>query len=115
MSLTPVDYVILILYFLFVLGIGWRLRKSVTSAGEFLTASHAVPVWITSLAFLAANLGAQEVVGMCASGAKYGIMTSHFYWLGAVPAMIFVGVFMMPFYYGSKARSVPEYLRMRFD
>jgi len=115
MSLTPVDYVILILYFLFVLGIGWRLRKSVTSAGEFLTAGHAVPVWITSLAFLAANLGAQEVVGMCASGAKYGIMTSHFYWLGAIPAMIFVGVFMMPFYYGSKARSVPEYLRMRFD
>lgn len=115
MSLTPVDYVVLILYFIFVLGIGWRLRKSVTSAGEFLTASHAVPVWITSLAFLAANLGAQEVVGMCASGAKYGIMTSHFYWLGAVPAMIFVGVFMMPFYYGSKARSVPEYLRMRFD
>jgi SSS family solute:Na+ symporter len=115
MSLTPVDYVILILYFLFVLGIGWRLRKSVTSAGEFLTAGHAVPVWITSLAFLAANLGAQEVVGMCASGAKYGIMTSHFYWLGAIPAMTFVGVFMMPFYYGSKARSVPEYLRMRFD
>jgi len=72
-------------------------------------------VWITSLAFLAANLGAQEVVGMCASGAKYGIMTSHFYWIGAVPAMLFVGVFMMPFYYGSKARSVPEYLRMRFD
>jgi SSS family solute:Na+ symporter len=115
LTLTPVDYFILILYFLFVVGIGWRLRKSVTSAGEFLTGGHAVPVWITSLAFLAANLGAQEVVGMCASGAKYGIMTSHFYWLGAVPAMIFVGVFMMPFYYGSKARSVPEYLKMRFD
>ncbi len=74
-----------------------------------------MPVWITSLAFLAANLGAQEVIGMCASGAKYGIMTSHFYWVGAVPAMLFIGVFMMPFYYGSKARSVPEYLRMRFD
>jgi solute:Na+ symporter, SSS family len=115
LTLTPVDYFILILYFLFVVGIGWRLRKSVTSSGEFLTGGHAVPVWITSLAFLAANLGAQEVVGMCASGAKYGIMTSHFYWLGAVPAMIFVGVFMMPFYYGSKARSVPEYLKMRFD
>jgi SSS family solute:Na+ symporter len=115
MHLTPVDYVILVLYFLFVIGIGWRLRKSVTSAGEFLTAGHSVPVWITSLAFLAANLGAQEVVGMCASGAKYGIMTSHFYWIGAVPAMLFVGVFMMPFYFGSKARSVPEYLKMRFD
>ncbi len=114
-TLSAVDYVILVLYFAFVLGIGWRLRKTVTSAGEFLTGGHKVPVWITSLAFLAANLGAQEVVGMCASGAKYGIMTSHFYWIGAVPAMLFVGVFMMPFYYGSKARSVPEYLRMRFD
>jgi SSS family solute:Na+ symporter len=72
-------------------------------------------VWITSLAFIAANLGAQEVIGMCASGAKYGIMTAHFYWLGAVPAMLFVGVFMMPFYYGSRARSVPEYLKLRFD
>jgi solute:Na+ symporter, SSS family len=72
-------------------------------------------VWITSLAFLAANLGAQEVIGMSASGAKYGIMTAHFYWVGAIPAMIFVGVFMMPFYYGSRARSVPEYLKLRFD
>lgn len=115
MTLTAVDYIILGLYFSFVLGIGWRLRKTVTSAGAFLTGTHKVPVWITSLAFLAANLGAQEVVGMAASGAKYGIMTAHFYWIGAVPAMLFVGVFMMPFYYGSKARSVPEYLRMRFD
>jgi SSS family solute:Na+ symporter len=114
-TLGTVDYLILVLYFAFVIGIGWKLRKTVTSAGEFLTAGHHVPVWITSLAFLAANLGAQEVVGMCASGAKYGIMTSHFYWIGAVPAMLFVGVFMMPFYYGSKARSVPEYLKMRFD
>ncbi len=88
MKLTTIDYVILILYFSFVIGIGWRLRKSVTSAGDFLTAGHKVPVWITSLAFLAANLGAQEVVGMCASGAKYGIMTAHFYWIGAVPAML---------------------------
>jgi len=114
-TLSTVDYLILILYFGVVIGIGWKLRKSVTSANEFLTAGHHVPVWITSLAFLAANLGAQEVVGMCASGAKYGIMTAHFYWIGAVPAMLFVGVFMMPFYYGSKARSVPEYLKMRFD
>lgn len=115
MKLATVDYAILSLYFCFVIAIGWKLRKSVTSAGDFLTAGHHVPVWITSLAFLAANLGAQEVVGMCASGAKYGIMTSHFYWIGAVPAMLFVGVFMMPFYYGSKARSVPEYLKLRFD
>src|SRR5207253_4171175 len=71
--------------------------------------------WVTGLAFLSANLGAQEVIGMGASGAKYGIATSHFYWIGAIPAMVFVGIFMMPFYYGSRARSVPEYLRLRFD
>ncbi len=115
MTLGPVDYLILALYFAFVLGIGWRLRKRVSTSGDFLLSGRAVPVWITSLAFLAANLGAQELIGMSASGAKYGIMTSHFYWIGAVPAMIFVGVFMMPFYYGSRARSVPEYLKLRFD
>ena len=115
MKLAPVDYVILALYFAFVLGIGWRLRKKISTSGDFLTSGHSVPVWITSLAFLAANLGAQELIGMCASGAKYGIMTAHFYWIGAVPAMLFVGVFMMPFYYGSRARSVPEYLKLRFD
>jgi SSS family solute:Na+ symporter len=115
LKLAIVDYFILALYFVFVLGIGWRLRKKISTAGAFLTAERSVPVWITSLAFLAANLGAQELVGMSASGAKYGIMTSHFYWIGAVPAMIFVGVFMMPFYYGSRARSVPEYLKLRFD
>jgi solute:Na+ symporter, SSS family len=115
LRLAPVDYVILALYFTVVLGIGWRLRKKVRSSSDFLTSGRAVPVWITSLAFLAANLGAQELIGMSASGAKYGIMTAHFYWIGAVPAMLFVGVFMMPFYYGSRARSVPEYLKLRFD
>ena len=115
MNLAPVAYLILALYFVFVLGIGWRLRKKISTSGDFLTSGRAVPVWITSLAFLAANLGAQELVGMSASGAKYGIMTSHFYWIGAVPAMLFVGLFMMPFYYGSRARSVPEYLKLRFD
>lgn len=115
MRLQFVDYLILGLYFAFVVGIGSRLKRSVASSSDFLTSSRSVPLWITSLAFLAANLGAQELVGMCASGAKYGIMTAHFYWVGAVPAMIFVGVFMMPFYYGSRARSVPEYLKLRFD
>jgi SSS family solute:Na+ symporter len=114
-KLAPVDYVILVLYFAFVLGIGWRLRKGISSSGDFLTSGRSVPVWITSLAFIAANLGAVELIGMAASGAKYGIMTAHFYWLGAIPAMLFMGIFMMPFYYGSKARSVPEYLKMRFD
>jgi SSS family solute:Na+ symporter len=115
MTLHLVDYSVLILYFAFVLGIGWFLRKSVSSSSDFLTSGHSLPLWITSLAFLAANMGALEMIGMCGSGAKYGMMTSHFYWVGAIPAMIFVGVFMMPFYYGSRARSVPEYLKLRFD
>src|SRR5579872_4243986 len=115
MSLGWIDYTILALYFSFVLAIGFSIRRRVTTSEDFLTSRHSVPLWITSLAFLAANLGAQEVVGMCASGAKYGLMTAHFYWLGAVPAMLFVGIFMMPFYYGSRARSVPEYLKLRFD
>ena len=115
MTLRAIDYASLIIYFAFVLMIGWLAKRKITSSEDFLTSKHSVPVWITSLAFIAANLGAQEMIGMCASGAKYGIMTAHFYWLGAVPAMVFVGVFMMPFYYGSRARSVPEYLKLRFD
>ena len=115
LNLAPVDYLILALYFAFVLGIGWIVKRKVATSADFLTSGRSVPVWITSLAFIAANLGAQEVIGMAASGAKYGIMTAHFYWIGAVPAMLFVGVFMMPFYYGSRARSVPEYLKLRFD
>jgi SSS family solute:Na+ symporter len=114
-TLASVDYLILVLYFAFVIGIGWLLKKKVSTSEDFLTSGRSLPVWITSLAFIATNLGAQEVIGMCASGAKYGIMTAHFYWLGAIPAMLFVGVFMMPFYYGSRARSVPEYLKLRFD
>ncbi len=115
LSLGVADYLVLLLYFAVVLAIGWRLRRSIRTADQFLTSGRSVPAVIASMAFLAANLGAQELVGMSASGAKYGIMTAHFYWIGAVPAMLFVGLFMMPFYYGSKARSVPEYLRLRFD
>ncbi|MGE5647766.1 MAG: sodium:solute symporter family protein [Acidobacteriota bacterium] len=115
MTLAFVDYLILALYFCFVIGIGWLLKKKVSTAEEFLTSGRSLPVWITSLAFIATNLGAQEVIGMCASGAKYGVLTAHFYWVGAIPAMLFVGLFMMPFYYGSRARSVPEYLKLRFD
>lgn len=115
MTLTFVDYAILFIYFGFVIGIGWLLHRKISTSEDFLTSARSVPVWITSLAFVATNLGAQELIGMCASGAKYGILTSHFYWIGAVPGMLFVGIFMMPFYYGSKARSVPEYLKLRFD
>src|SRR5690625_3358702 len=115
MHLRFIDYLIIALYFAFVLGIGFFIRKKVKTGSEFLTSNRSIPLWITSLAFISANLGAQEVMGMAASGAKYGIMTSHFYWLGAIPAMVFLGIFMMPFYYGSKVRSVPEYLAKRFD
>jgi solute:Na+ symporter, SSS family len=115
LTLAYIDYIILVIYFAFVLGIGWVLKRGVSTSEDFLTSGRSVPLWITSLAFVATNLGAQELIGMCASGAKYGIMTAHFYWVGAIPAMLFVGLFMMPFYYGSRARSVPEYLALRFD
>jgi SSS family solute:Na+ symporter len=114
-SLRAIDYAILGVYFAFVVGIGWWLRKSQRTSEDFFLSGRSIPAWVAGLAFLSANLGAQEVIGMAASGAKYGMATSHFYWVGAVPAMVFVGVFMMPFYYGSKARSVPEYLKLRFD
>lgn len=115
MKLELIDYLIIAIYFVFVIGIGFLLKRQVKSANDFLMSNRNIPLWITSLAFISANLGAQEVLGMAANGAKYGLYTVHFYWLGAALAMIFLGVFMMPFYYGSKARSVPEYLKLRFD
>jgi SSS family solute:Na+ symporter len=113
--LGGIDYAILLIYFGFVIGIGWVLKRYMKGSTDFFLSGRSIPAWVTGLAFLSANLGAQEVIGMGASGAKYGIMTSHFYWVGAIPAMVFLAIFMMPFYYGSKARSVPEYLKMRFD
>ena len=91
------------------------LKKKIKTGNDFLMSNRSIPLWITSLAFISANLGAQEVLGMAASGAKYGMYTAHFYWIGAAFAMIFLGIYMMPFYYGSKARSVPEFLKLRFD
>jgi len=114
-TLHWIDYAIMLLYFAFVLGIGAILRRYVHTSEDFFLSGRSIPAWVTGLAFISANLGAQEVIGMGASGAKYGIATSHFYWVGAIPAMVFVGLFMMPFYYGSRARSVPEYLKLRFD
>jgi SSS family solute:Na+ symporter len=115
MNLQTADYLIIITYFLFVIGVGFLIKRKIRSSNDFLSSNRSIPLWITSLAFISANLGAQEVIGMVASGAKYGIMTVHFYWVGAIFAMVFLGVFMMPFYYGSRARSVPEYLSLRFD
>lgn len=115
MELHLIDYSIIGIYFLFVIGIGFLLKKKIKTGNDFLMSNRSIPLWITSLAFISANLGAQEVLGMAANGAKYGLYTAHFYWLGAIFAMVFLGVFMMPFYYGSKARSVPEFLKLRFD
>src|SRR2546425_731770 len=105
----------MLVYFIFVLGIGFLLKRKVKTSTDSFPAGRAIHAGVCGLAFISANFGAQEVIGMGASGAKYGIAPSHFYWIGAIPAMVFVGIFMMPFYYGSRARSVPEYLRLRFD
>jgi len=113
--LAAIDYAIMVVYFAAVLGVGFALKRVMRTSTDFFLAGKTLPAWVTGLAFISANLGAQEVIGMGASGAKYGIATSHFYWIGAIPAMLFVGLFMMPFYYGSRARSVPEYLKLRFD
>jgi solute:Na+ symporter, SSS family len=110
-----IDWTIMGVYFAFVLGIGVALKRYMRTSRDYFLSGRAIPAWIAGLAFISANLGAQEVIGMAASGAKYGMATSNFYWVGAIPAMVFLGVFMMPFYYGSRARSVPEYLKLRFD
>jgi solute:Na+ symporter, SSS family len=110
-----VDYAILAVYFLVVLGIGLAARRYVRTGLDFFLSGRSMPAWITGLAFIAANLGALEILGLAANGAKYGIATVHFYWIGAIPAMVFLGIVMMPFYYNSKVRSVPEYLRLRFN
>nr|WP_221315921.1 sodium:solute symporter family protein [Saccharopolyspora gloriosae] len=109
-----VDYVLLALYFVFVLGIGYLARRSVSTSLDFFLSGRALPAWVTGLAFIAANLGAIEIIGMSANGAEYGMPTMHYFWVGAVPAMLFLGIVMMPFYYGSKVRSVPEFMLRRF-
>ncbi|GGS30197.1 sodium:solute symporter family protein [Streptomyces griseoviridis] len=109
------DYTILAIYFLVVLGIGLAARRSVKTSLDFFLSGRSLPAWVTGLAFVAANLGATEILGMAANSAQYGVYTTHWYWIGAIPAMVFLGLVMMPFYYGSKVRSVPEFLLLRFD
>ncbi|CAM05425.1 SSS family solute:Na+ symporter [Saccharopolyspora erythraea NRRL 2338] len=111
---SAVDYVLLAIYFVFVLGIGYLARRSVSTSLDFFLSGRALPAWVTGLAFIAANLGAIEIIGMSANGAEYGMPTMHYFWIGAVPAMLFLGIVMMPFYYGSKVRSVPEFMLRRF-
>jgi SSS family solute:Na+ symporter len=115
LHLGTVDYVILAIYFAVVLGIGFIARLSIKSDLDFFLSGRSLPAWITGIAFIAANLGALEILGQSANGAQYGVPTVHYYWIGAVPAMVFLGLVMIPFYYGSKVRSVPEYLRLRFN
>jgi SSS family solute:Na+ symporter len=110
----PLDYVLLVVYFALVLGIGALARRQVSTSLDFLLSGRSLPAWITGLAFISANLGALEIFGMTANGAQYGLPTAHYYWIGAIPAMLFLGLVMMPFYYGSKVRSVPEFLLRRF-
>nr|WP_233159860.1 sodium:solute symporter family protein [Pseudonocardia sp. MH-G8] len=112
---TWIDYVFIVFYFVLVLGIGVLARRSIASSLDFLLSGRSLPAWVTGLAFVSANLGAIELIGMMANGAQYGVATFHYYWIGAIPAMVFLGIVMMPFYYGSKARSVPEFLRKRFN
>ncbi|MEP7179530.1 MAG: sodium:solute symporter family protein, partial [Pseudonocardiales bacterium] len=109
------DYVILGIYFALVVGIGVMARRAIATSEDFLLSGRSLPAWVTGLAFISANLGAIEILGMAANGAQYGMSTLHFYWVGAVPAMVFLGIVMMPFYYGSKVRSVPEFLLRRFN
>ncbi|EHK88683.1 SSS sodium solute transporter [Saccharomonospora azurea SZMC 14600] len=111
---TAIDYVLLAFYFLLVLGIGYLARRQVSTSLDFFLSGRSLPAWVTGLAFVAANLGAIEVMGMSANGAQYGMPTAHYFWIGAVPAMLFLGIVMMPFYYGSKVRSVPEFMLRRF-
>lgn len=111
---NAIDYVLLAFYFALVLGIGYMARRHVSTSMDFFLSGRSLPAWVTGLAFISANLGAIEVMGMSANGAEYGMPTAHYFWIGAVPAMLFLGVVMMPFYYGSKVRSVPEFMRRRF-
>jgi SSS family solute:Na+ symporter len=112
---STLDYAILAVYFVVVLGIGFVARLFIKTDVDFFLSGRSLPAWITGLAFIAANLGALEILGQAANGAQYGVAAVHYYWIGAVPAMIFLGLVMMPFYYGAKVRSVPEYLRLRFN
>jgi solute:Na+ symporter, SSS family len=115
LDLDITDYLILILYFGTVLGVGFAARRAIKTSADFFLSGRSLPAWVTGLAFVSANLGALEILGMAANGAQYGLLTLHYYWIGAVPAMVFLGIVMMPFYYGSKVRSVPEFLKRRFN
>ncbi len=114
-GLSIFDWVIILVYFGFVLGIGLYLKKFMKSQDDFFLAGRKNSSWVAGLAFLSANLGALELLGMTGNTFKYGMYVAHFYWIGAIPAMLFLGIYMMPFYYSGKIKSVPGYLKHRFD
>jgi SSS family solute:Na+ symporter len=115
MKLSPLDLTIIISYFVLVLGVGYFLKGRIQTSSDFLLTDRTLTHWITGIAFMSANLGSLEIMGHIANGAKYGMRTNHWYWTGAIPAMVFCGLFMMRHYYANGIRSVPEYLRMRYD
>lgn len=114
-GLTFIDWLIIAIYFGFVLGIGFYLRNYTKTEDDFFLAGRKNSAWVAGLAFLSANLGALELLGMTGNTYKYGVYVAHFYWIGAIPAMLFLGIYMMPFYYSSRIKSIPGYLKLRFD
>src|ERR1700761_9022052 len=114
LHLSGVDLLIIILYFVAVLGIGFYLKRFTTTGEDFFLADREMTAWVAGLSFLAANLGSLELMGWAASAYQYGILATHWYWIGAIPAMLFLALVMIPFYYISKTHSVPGYLKLRF-
>ena len=114
-SLAFVDWLIIGLYFVFIVGIGVYLKRFTKTGDDFFLAGRKNSSWVAGLAFLSANLGALEILGWTGGTMKYGMYVSHFYWIGAIPAMLFLGLYMMPFYYSSRIHSIPGYLKLRFD
>src|SRR4051812_36212649 len=113
-TLTPIDIVVLVLYFVLVIFIGFYVKGAATTSEEFFLAGREMTAWIAGLSFLSANLGSLELMGWAGSAYQYGILATHWYWIGAIPAMLFLGIVMMPFYYISKTHSVPGFLQLRF-
>lgn len=115
LHLNFLDYTILAIYFVVIVVIGLLANRATKTSSDFFLSARSMPAWITGIAFISANMGALEILGNAANGAQYGAAAVHFFWLGAIPAMVFLGVVMMPFYYSSRVHSVPEYLRRRFN
>src|ERR1700743_3511636 len=114
LSLGPADILVIAAYFIMVLGIGFYLKRFTTTGEDFFLAGRDMTAWIAGLSFVSANLGALELMGWAGAAYQYGILATHWYWIGAIPAMLFLGIVMMPFYYISKTHSVPGYLKLRF-